>query len=113
MFGFNRGAKDKEKIRRGIGAIEVVEVALCVGISLASVASPAFSWDGTNSETGDCVEIGEGNLVRSGEEIEIYDCATESYRYVEIEGFDSSGYGLEIEVYDSDTDEYIYLEMDE
>lgn len=87
--------------------------AIFLGISLASVASPAFSWDGTNSETGDCVEIGEGNLVRSGEEIEIYDCATESYRYVEIEGFDSSGYGLEIEVYDSDTDEYIYLEMDE
>lgn len=88
--------------------------ALCVlPLSMALLATPSFSWDGTNSETGECVEIGGGNLVRTGEGIEIYDCATGTYRYVEIETIEDGGYGLELEVYDVETGDYLYLEMDE
>lgn len=81
--------------------------------ALSLGATAALGWDGTNAETGDCVEIERGNLVRSGEEIEVYDCATGSYRYLEVEDIDGSGYGVEIEAYDLETGEYIYLEMEE
>lgn len=86
---------------------------MCLAFAFAMGATAALSWDGTNVETGDCVEIEKGNLVRSGQEIEVYDCATGSYRYLEIEDIDGSGYGVEIEAYDSETGEYIYLEMEE
>lgn len=82
-------------------------------LALSLIATAALSWDGTNAETGDCVEIERGNLVRSGEEIEVYDCASGSYRYLEVEDVDGSGYGVEIEAYDPETGEYIYLEMEE
>jgi hypothetical protein len=93
----------------------ITQLAVLCGFSLsmAFLATPSSAWDGTNSETGDCVEINEGNLVRTGEEIEVYDCSSGSYRYLEIEDIDASGYGVEIEAYDSETGDYIYLEMDE
>lgn len=86
---------------------------LALSVIFACIASSVLGWDGTSSETGDCVEIGEGNLVRAGEEIEVYDCESGSYRYVEVEDIDDDGYGVELEVYDQETGEYIYLEMDE
>ena len=86
---------------------------ISLSLLLSIVATAALSWEGTNSDTGDCVEIGEGNLVRAGEEIEVYDCSSGSYRYLEVEDIDGSGYGVEIEAYDPETGEYIYLEMEE
>ena len=80
---------------------------------LVMLALPAFSWDDVNTVTGDSVEIGKGNLVRSGEEVELYDYGTGTYRYVTIEDIYGGGNTVEIEAYDNDSGEYLYLEMED
>ncbi len=39
---------------------------------LFMIFSIVFAWEGYDYETGDYIEIEKGNLVRSGEDIEIY-----------------------------------------
>ena len=73
---------------------------------------PALAWDGYDYDSGSYVEIGKGNLVRSGQDIEIYDYGTGEYRDVEVQSIDSYGFNVEVEVYDYDTSEYSTLEMD-
>lgn len=88
--------------------------AIIFALSICALAPvPSFAWDGTNAETGDAVEIGKGNLVRSGEEIEIYDYRTGGYRYVTVEDISSGSGVVELEVYDNETGEYLFLEMEE
>ena len=70
------------------------------------------AWDGYDYDTGNYVEIGSGNLVRSGSEIEIYDYETNDYKYVEVQSVESYGGSTEVEVYDYDTGEYRTLEME-
>lgn len=67
-----------------------------------------FAWDGYDYEKGAYIEIEKGNLVRSGEDIEIYDYSDGTYKDVEVESVDSD----EVEVYDSDTGEYRTFEME-
>lgn len=87
---------------------------LCViaGLSLSS-SFPAAAWDGVDAQTGASVEIGKGNLVRSGQEIEIYDSNTGGYRDVEVQSIQRSGGSVEVEVYDNDSGEYRTFEMEE
>lgn len=73
---------------------------------------PAFAWDGYDYEKGAHVEIDRGNLVRTGEEIEIYDYSEGEYKTVEVESVTGSGSGVEVEVYDHDAGEYRTLDMD-
>jgi hypothetical protein len=80
---------------------------------LVSASLPVFAWDGTNLATGDTVEIDKGNLVRTDEEIEVYDYGSGTYRSVTIESINSYGGSVELEVYDNDTGEYLILEMDD
>ena len=47
-------------------------------LSLAS--SNTIAWDSYDYNTGSYIEIGSGNLVRSGNEIEIYDYGDGSYK---------------------------------
>lgn len=82
-------------------------------ISLALFSLPAMAWDETNMDTGDAVEIGKGNLVRVGEEIEVYDHGTGTYRYVTVEDITGGGSTVYVEVYDNDTGEYLLLEMED
>lgn len=77
------------------------------------LSGPAYSWEGTDTETGGSIEIGKGNLVREGRDIEIYDSETGSYRDVTIEDINSYGSGVEIEVYDSESGEYRTFEMED
>ena len=71
------------------------------------------AWDGYDYESGGAVEIESGNLVRAGEEIEIYDYATGEYTDVEVESVTaSSSGGAEVETYDYQTGEYRTLDMD-
>lgn len=84
----------------------VLAVALCA-------AAPAFAWDGTDVNSGSSVEIGKGNLVRTGRDIEIYDAESGEYRDVQVESMTSTGSGVEIEVYDYDSGEYRTLEMED
>ena len=70
-----------------------------------------FAWDGYNDQ-GESVEIDSGNLVRPGNEIELYNYDTGEYSDVEVESINSYGTSVEIEVYDYSTGEYDTLEMD-
>ena len=76
------------------------------------ISSLSLAWDGYDSESGSYVEIEDGNLVREGEEIEIYDLETGEYKYVEVESVTTSGSGAEVEVYDWDSGEYRTLDME-
>lgn len=82
-------------------------------IAVAVLLTPALAWDGVDSVTGQDVEIEQGNLVRTGETIEIYDYGSGSYRDVEVESIDRYGGSVEVEVYDSQTGETRTLEMED
>ncbi|MCZ6804092.1 MAG: DUF5334 family protein [Proteobacteria bacterium] len=71
-----------------------------------------LAWDGYDYESGSYVEIEGGNLVRPGQDIEIYDYGTGEYRDVEVQSITGSGSGAEVEVYDYNTGEYRTLDMD-
>lgn len=75
-------------------------------------AAPAFAWDGTDTGTGGSVEIGKGNLVRQGRDIEVYDHEAGEYRDVSVEGIRRSGSDVEVEVYDSESGEYRTFDME-
>ncbi len=76
------------------------------------IASPVFAWDGVDSETGSSVEIGKGNLVRPGQDIEVYDHDTGEYKDVTVEGVRGGLGSVEVEVYDNETGEYKTYEME-
>lgn len=87
-----------------------MKIILAIIIFLSPIAS--YGWDGYDYDSGSYVEIEGGNLVRSGQDIEIYDYGTGEYNDVEVQSIDSYGSGTEVEVYDYDTGEYRTLEMD-
>ena len=66
-----------------------------------------LAWSGYDYETGAYVDIGSGNLVRSGNEIEIYDYNDDSYHDVEVISVSSN----KVEVYDNETGDYRTLNM--
>ncbi|RVG58500.1 hypothetical protein CN175_15970 [Sinorhizobium meliloti] len=77
------------------------------------VSSPVLAWDGVDNATGSSVEIGKGNLVRPGRDIEIYDSGAGGYRDVEVQSIRRSGGAVEVEVYDPSSGEYRVLEMED
>ncbi|RWO93729.1 MAG: hypothetical protein EOQ98_34220 [Mesorhizobium sp.] len=84
--------------------------ALAIGLLLG--VSDAFAWDGTDT-TGESVEIGKGNLVRTGRDIEIFDGGSGEYRDVTVESIRRYGSTVEVEVYDTESGEYRTLEMED
>lgn len=76
--------------------------------------SPVMShaWDGYDYDSGSYVEIEEGNLVRPGLDIEVYDYGTGEYKDMEVQSIHSYGSSTEVEVYDYDTGEYRTLDME-
>jgi len=72
----------------------------------------SFSWDGYDYSRGSDIEIGSGNLVRPGREIEIYDYGSNQYKYVDVESINSYGNTVEVEVYDYNDGVYRTFEMD-
>ena len=77
-------------------------------ILLSLVILPCYSWDGYDYESGGYIEVESGNLVRAGNDIEIYDHEAGEYRDVEVQSVS----GDELEVYDYTTGEYRTFEMD-
>ena len=69
---------------------------------------PALCWDGYDWQTGSYVEIEQGNLVRPGNDIEIYDYGKGQYKDVEVQSVSND----EVEVYDYQTDTYRTFDMD-
>lgn len=88
-----------------------MKVLLIVAIIMLPIS--VYSWDGVESETGDTIEIESGNLVREGENIEVYDYSTGEYKDVEVESIQDYGGTVEIEIQDNDTGETTTLEMDD
>jgi hypothetical protein len=71
-----------------------------------------FSWDGYDYDSGASVEIGKGNLVRKGRDIEIYDHKDGKYKDVEVESIRDRGNRIDVEVYDYSSGEHRTLEME-
>ncbi|MCX5517789.1 DUF5334 family protein [Kaistia defluvii] len=55
-----------------------------VAAGLVACMSSASAWDGTDADSGASVEIDSGNLVREGNEIEVYDHEAGEYRTLEM-----------------------------
>lgn len=83
-------------------------------LCFAAVIFPikSYSWDGYDSENQSYIEIEQGNLVRSGNEIEIYDYSDDSYKTVDVQSITRSEDLIEIEVYDSEKNTYRTFEME-
>ena len=89
---------------------EVVMKTLIASIFIF-LCSNVNAWDGYDSTSGTYVQIEGGNLVRSGEDIEIYEDG-KGYSTVTVESISGSGSGAVVEVYDYSTGEYRTLDMD-
>lgn len=89
-----------------------MELAKLIAVGLFVIPITSFAWNGYDYESGNYVEIEEGNLVREGEEIEYYDYESGEYRYGEVQDIQSFGSGAEVEVYDYDSGEYRTFDMD-
>jgi len=83
-----------------------------IALSVTLCSFSVSAWDGYDYEQGTSVEIGSGNLVRPGQDIEIYDYGHDEYHDVEVQSITGSGSGAEVEVYDYGTGEYRTLEME-
>lgn len=89
-------------------------VIIALLLTLSPIApGAALAWDGVDTSTGGSVEIGKGNLVRSGSTIEVYDADAGDYLDVEVQSIRRFGGSVEVEVYDFDSGEYRTFEMDE
>lgn len=86
---------------------------LWIFITLIAFCSPVSAWDGYDYQSGDYIEIGPGNLVRDGLEIEFYDYQTGQYHSADVESIQQIGTALELEVYDHDSGQYRIFEMDQ
>ena len=73
--------------------------------------TPAVAWDGYDYENGGYVEIEKGNLVRSGQSIEVFDYNTGAYHDVSVESINRLGGSVEVEVFDYNTMGYRTFEM--
>ena len=82
-------------------------------VFITFISMPASTWEGYDYEKGSYVEIEKGNLVRTGEEIEIYDYDEGEYKNVEVEDINRYGSTVEVEVYDYETGESRTLEMED
>ena len=49
-------------------------------LTLSAFSICSLSWDGYDYDKGTHIEIGKGNLVRSGNDIEVYDYDSGEYR---------------------------------
>lgn len=72
------------------------------------LGNSAFAWDGFDYDKGAFIEIEKGNLVRVGNDIEIFDYSTGTYKDVEVQSVTNG----EIDVYDYETGEYRTFDMD-
>lgn len=73
----------------------------------------AFSWDGTDTDNGDSVTIGKGQLVRRGKDIELYNNDTGEYISGEVESIRRNGRYVEIELYEYSSGETKIFEMED
>ena len=85
--------------------------AVALFITLSLVPQAALAWDGTDAD-GNSVEIESGNLVRPGEDIDVYHSERGLGTY-SVENVERSGSTVEVEVYNYDSGEYETFEMED
>lgn len=88
-------------------------IPLIAAIAALTASASALAWSGSDNETGAAVEIEQGNLVRSGNEIEVYDYDKGEYRDVTVESIQRYGGTVEVEVTDNETGETRTLDMND
>lgn len=86
---------------------------LWLAAALWAASVPTSAWDGVDLNTGGSVEIQSGNLVRSGNDIELYDHSTGQYHEVTVEDTSRSGSTVGIEVYDTTSGDFRTLEFED
>jgi hypothetical protein len=87
------------------------QIALILALMFVGTAH-ALAWDGTDTATGASVEIEKGNLVRSGNSIEVYRSDTGEYEQYTVDDISSVGSGVEIEATNDTTGEPHTFDMD-
>jgi len=71
-----------------------------------------YAWSGFDWSKGSYVEIEKGELVREGEEVEIFDYGDGEYKDIEIDSMNKYGNHVEIEGTDIETGEIRTFDMD-
>jgi hypothetical protein len=71
----------------------------------------AIAWEGQDLDSGHSIEIEQGNLVREGEKIEVYDPIDGTHSSIDISNIDSFGSNVTIEGTDEDTGDLRTFEM--
>ena len=87
--------------------VPIIAVLVCFSFSVTSLA-----WEGYDREKGEFVEIEEGNLVRAGEQIDVFNWSKGEYQQVVVEDVTDVGLSIEVEVYDPETGESTVYDMD-
>jgi hypothetical protein len=95
------------------GSMNSAKLTMMVALVVASVGTNANAWDGSDSSTGEGVEIGSGELVRSGNSIEFYDSATGEYHHADVHDINRFGSTVEVELFDYTKGEHRTLEMED
>jgi hypothetical protein len=75
-------------------------VKLLIILILLAPFYQALAWDGVDFETNDPVEIGKGNYVSFGQEIEFYDFNTNKYHDAQVEDVNDIGEMTNVKIFD-------------
>lgn len=87
----------------------VVRPALLLSLCLSAL--PAHAWDGTDSATGNNVEIERGQTVRRGRDVEYFDYGSGTYKTLDVDSVQRRGGSVEVEGTDNDGNS-VTLDMD-
>lgn len=71
-----------------------------------------YGWSGYDWNNGSFIEIEKGELVKEGEDIEIFDYGEGEYKNIEVDSMDKYGNHIEIEGEDIETGEIRTFDMD-
>lgn len=81
-------------------------------LSFLFFTTNVFAWSGFDNDNNATIDISEGNLVREGLTITIFDWSTDDYRDVEVINLESSFNGTRLEVFDKETGQKRVFEME-
>jgi len=76
------------------------------------VSFSANAWDGYDYESGNYIDIGKNNTVRSGRNIEYYEYGKGEYREGEVQHINGRGRKTEVMIQDSESGELRTFEME-
>lgn len=90
----------------------IILATLVFVIGSFSIAADGLTWSGYDYDKSTYIDINEGNTVRSGNTVEVYDYNT-GYRYMDVNSVSRFGGTVTIEALDMESGEMRSFEMDE